>query len=156
MRDFSSENGQSKMCRYAWHNYRDHFACFGCRKAFKYWQGKPCDENTFREQQKLKQIPRNIVCPDCKKSMTDMGLDFKAPPKAKVEAWKILEILAQNGVTFHSCGCSVGFVPPRTLREVPQWLNEHRSKFNGETALDTIEKKGAAKVRKRKINPVNG
>lgn len=114
------------MCRYAWHNYRDHFACFDCRKAFKYWQSGECDEQAFRRKQRQRRVPREIVCPDCSKPMTDMGLDFKAPRKTAAKAWKILEILAHEGFTFHGCGCDVGFTPPRKLREVPQWLEEHR------------------------------
>lgn len=138
------------MCRYAWHNYRDHFACFDCRKAFKYWQWEECDETTFQIKQRLKQVPREIVCPSCAKSMTDMGLDFKAPRKTEVEAWKILELLAQNGFTFHGCGCSVGFTPPRKLREVPEWLKAHRRKSKGEKVLDKIDKNVRAKARNRK------
>ena len=46
-----------------------------------------------------------------------MGLDFKAPRKDDREAWWILEILADNGVTFHGCGCDVGFEPPLRARE---------------------------------------
>jgi len=138
------------MCRYAWHNYRDHFACFDCRKAFKYWQWEECDETTFRTKQRLEHVPREIVCPDCSKPMTDMGLDFKAPRKSDIEAWKILEILAQNGFTFHGCGCYVGFKPPRTLQEVPQWLEEHRRKSEGERILDKIDRNANAKARSRK------
>ena len=40
----TTRTGVDVMCRYAWHNYRDHFACFDCRKAFKYWQWEDCDE----------------------------------------------------------------------------------------------------------------
>ena len=45
------------MCRYAWHNYRDHFACFDCRKAFKYWQWAETDEATFYRKQQLQHVP---------------------------------------------------------------------------------------------------
>ncbi len=121
------------MCRYAWHNYRDHFACFDCRKAFKQWQWEATDEQTFREHQRLKHVPRKIVCPDCSSPMADMGLDFKSPPKDDVEAWEIIRALHDHGFTFHNCGCGVGFKPPRTLRQVPQWLERHRKRGEGET-----------------------
>ena len=113
------------MCRYAWHHYRDHFACFGCRKAFKYWQFEEVKEATFRGLQKLRHVPRQIICPECRQPMADMGLDFKAPPRSDTEAWEILRVLYENGITFHSCGCGVGFTPPRTLREVPGWIKRN-------------------------------
>jgi len=141
------------MCRYAWHNYRDHFACFDCRKAFKYWQWEECDEITFRTKQRLEHVPRKIVCPDCSKPMSDMGLDFRAPRKTDIVAWKILEILAQNGFTFHGCGCWVGFKPPRTLREVPKWLEVHRPKSKGKKFPDKIDKNAKARNRKPKDEP---
>jgi hypothetical protein len=138
------------MCRYAWHNYRDHFACFECRKSFKYWQYAECDEEVFRTKQRLLHVPREIVCPECSKPMIDMGLDFKAPRKADVNAWTILQALAENGFTFHGCGCYVGFKPPRTLREVPQWLEEHRRKSTGEKLLDRVDQRSNAKQPNRK------
>jgi len=130
------------MCRYAWHNYRDHFACFRCRKAFKYWQWEDCDESAWKLRARLEHVPREIVCPDCSLPMVDMGLDFKAPPKDDREAWQILECLQEQGFAFHGCGCYVGFVPPRTLREVPAWLEEHRRLGEGEA----LAKKFAARA----------
>jgi hypothetical protein len=130
------------MCRYAFHNYRDHFACFACRKAFKYWQWEPCDEATWKKQH-LKHMPRRIVCPDCGEPMVDMGLDFKAPKKSNREQWQILEALHANGFTFHGCGCYVGFNPPATLREVPSWLERRRRESEGKLLLKTFEERTA-------------
>ena len=124
------------MCRYAWHNYRDHFACFDCRKAFKYWQWEEADKATFHRRQQLQHVPRAIICPDCSKPMADMGLDFKAPPKRDLDAWAILQVLCEHGFTFHSCGCSAGFTPPRTLREVPEWIERQRRRGEGEGLLE--------------------
>jgi hypothetical protein len=123
------------MCRYAWHNYRDHFACFDCRKAFKYWQWAETDEVRFNRKQKLRHVPREIVCPECSQPMVDMGLDFKAPRKTLTEAWEIMRSLYNSGFTFHSCGWCVGFTPPRTLREVPEWIEQHRRRGEGEVLL---------------------
>jgi hypothetical protein len=127
------------MCRYAYHNDRDHFACFHCRKAFKYWQWEDCDESEWKMKARLHHVPREILCPDCRRSMADMGLDFKAPSKRDREAWQILEVLHENGFTFHGCGCDVGFTPPRTLRELPEWLERHGRQSNGEKLLKKIE-----------------
>jgi hypothetical protein len=71
--------------------------------------------------------------------MVDMGLDFKAPPKSDHEVWEILEALYKNGFTFNGCGCYVGFTPPRSLREVPDWLEKHRSRSEAESLLKKFE-----------------
>ena len=133
------------MCRYAWHNYRDHFACFLCRKAFKYWQWEECDEITWNKRRNLLHVPREIVCPDCARPMVDMGLDFKAPPRSDSVAWQILETLHSHGFNFQGCGCYVGFKPPKTLRELPRWLESHRCLSEGETLLRKIDKRAARK-----------
>jgi hypothetical protein len=140
------------MCRYAWHNYRDHFACFDCRKAFKYWQWEETDEATFGRKQRLRHVPREIVCPECGKPMVDMGLDYKAPRKRDIGAWEILRTLYQHGFTFHSCGCSVGVIPPRTPREVPEWIARHRRHSEGERLLQAFavrsrEARGGSAIR---------
>src|SRR5207244_1130587 len=100
---------------------------FRCRKSFKYWQWEECDQRTWKSKRRLHRVPRSIVCPDCSCPMVDMGLDFKAPPRGDRKAWKIIEVLHENGFTFHGCGCFVGFfTPPRTLGELPRWLEKHR------------------------------
>ena len=124
------------MCRYAWHNYRDHFACFDCHKAFKHWQWEEVDEAGFQRRQQLQHVPREIVCPECSKPMADMGLDFEAPPQSDAEAWEIMRAIHEHGFNFHSCGCGPGFKPPRTLREVPEWIEKHRYRNDGEKLLE--------------------
>ena len=130
------------MCRYAWHNYRDHFACFQCRKAFKQWQWEDCEEGQWKAKPRMHHVPREIVCPDCSRPMVDMGLDFKAPPKDDCEAWRILERLHENGYAFHGCGCDVGFTPPRRLRDVSAWLEARQKRSPGESLLKTFVKRG--------------
>jgi hypothetical protein len=129
------------MCRYAWHNYRDHFACFDCRKAFKYWQWEDTDEKSFQRRLQRRHVPREILCPDCSQPMVDMGLDFKAPSKSDKTAWEILRALYEHGFTFHSCGCGVGWRPPRTLREVPAWIERHRRWNERERLLEKFSER---------------
>src|SRR5262249_27634527 len=105
-------------------------------KAFKYWQWEEADESYFLGRQHLDHIPREIICPDCSRPMVDMGLDFKAPSKNDTESWSILRALYEQGFTFHSCGCFVGFTPPRTLREVPEWIEKHRRRTDAEELLE--------------------
>jgi hypothetical protein len=65
--------------------------------------------------------------------MADMGPDFRAPSRDDRAAWRILEALCTHEFTFHNCGCGgVGFTPPRSLRELPGWLETHRRRSPGE------------------------
>lgn len=123
------------MCRYAFHNYRDHFACFHCRKAFKHWK-RQADSRRNVEPHPVR---RQVVCPDCARPMADMGLDFRAPSREDQEAWRILEVLYENGFSFHGCGCGTGLIPPQTLRELPGWLAGHRRRSEGEALLEKIQ-----------------
>ena len=129
------------MSRYDYHNYRDHFACFDCRKSFKYWQWEECSERTWQRKAKLRHIPRTILCPDCGKPMVDMGLDFKSPRQSDIEQWKVLDALSREGFTFHGCGWLVGFRPPKRLRHVPAFLRAHKKTTNGEMLLRGIAEK---------------
>jgi hypothetical protein len=51
-----------------------------------------------------------------------MGKDFKAPKQKNVEHWKVLEILYEHGITFHSCGCSGPGPRPTRLKELSEFL----------------------------------
>lgn len=87
------------MCRYAIHpNYRTHFACFSCRKAWKAYEAE--------------------VCPSCAGPAIRMGNDFHAPRKGNVNQWRKLELLHAQGVHFESrCGCDGPGRRPRTLAD---------------------------------------
>ena len=68
------------MCRYAWHDYRDHFACFDCRKAFKHWQWEEVDERTFKQRQKLRHPRASRNClPGMLVSDGRYGVGFQGP-----------------------------------------------------------------------------
>jgi DNA-directed RNA polymerase subunit RPC12/RpoP len=138
-----ADEGSPTMCRYSWHHYRDHFACFRCRKAFKHWQWEEGEDRARAGKAKLHHAPREIRCPDCDAPMVDMGLDFKAPRRHDPEAWEIMEALYENGFTFHGCGCSVYIPsPPRSLRELPEWLEMHRKSSEGEALLKRFASRG--------------
>jgi len=154
------------MCRYAFKEYKSRFACFDCRKAFKkiaivdYMKAKGMDQAYERlsrdpvntpEQKKLEcrfgttyqeihaAYNREVgSCPQCGKSMAAMGLDFKAPPVDDQEAWKIIEMLYQHGFAFAGCGCGVGYTPPKKLRDVDRFLEQHEKRSKGEILLAAI------------------
>jgi hypothetical protein len=43
-------------------------------------------------------------CPECKQPMRNMGVYFEPPRKNDVKAWVRMELLSDNGYTFHSVG----------------------------------------------------
>jgi hypothetical protein len=92
------------MCRYATTSYKPHFACFKCKKTYKrklLWDILRDNKTSVAAK-----------CPQCGELMANMGLDFEAPKKNNVKAWKHIEDLYVVGITFHSCGCTgPGYIP---------------------------------------------
>jgi len=127
------------MCRYAFVNYKQRYACFSCRKSFKKitfddyleQQGKKalfkklriCRKKSERIdlEQHYNTTMNEIIskyhelinkCPDCGKLMANMGMDFKSPKKNDTKNWKIIEGMYRIGAIFQTCGCNgFGYVP---------------------------------------------
>jgi hypothetical protein len=86
-------------------NYKPHYACFHCRKAFK-------RKHLIDLGRQDKSPEKEAKCPNCGLLMADMGLDFEAPKKDNVKDWAHIKTLYSVGITFHSCGCTgPGYIP---------------------------------------------
>ena len=72
------------------HGGKQHYACFGCRKAFKPRRVK--DE--FVRDEEGNRRRRVVKCPECQQPMKAMGILFRAPSKRAVKAWRKLKELA--------------------------------------------------------------
>lgn len=120
------------MCRYGLYGpYKDIYACFVCRKAYKQTSEY---EMTEEERNKTKH-----ACPQCGKLMNNMGRDFKAPKQSDVKQWTKVEILFQNGFTYHSCGCGGPGYRPAKLNEVNEFLEKNRTfRTEGEQLLNKL------------------
>ena len=68
------------MCRYAMTRYKQHYACFNCRKTFK---RRLLSDLESKDDFQLKEAK----CPDCGQLMANMGKDFEAPKKSAIKAW---------------------------------------------------------------------
>lgn len=132
------------MCRYGFHKYKSHYACFTCRKVFRV---RPFDE-WASESVRNGEAAHEVLCPDCRAAMTDMGLDFKAPPKRNVKQWKKVELLRNAGVGYSSCGCSGPGYRPKTLSEVPAFLALREAE---RSRSEKIVRRREASKRKRKV-----
>jgi hypothetical protein len=135
------------MCRYGLYGpYKEHFACFRCRKGFK-------QTSRFELPEQLRPAPgelRTVPCPQCGQPMNDMGHDFKAPRQRDVKQWKKVEILYGHGFTYHSCGCCGPGLRPTDLKDVEKFLAGTLPKSEGELLLQKIERKTRGRESRRK------
>lgn len=105
------------MCRYAMSGpYKEHFACFSCRKMFRRPESHELACPPAAESAPVAR------CPECREPMVNLGKDFKTPKRSRVEVWQVVEQLYRRGYTFHSCGCSGPGPRPRRLRELDAFL----------------------------------
>lgn len=110
------------MCRYAI-PYKEHYACFDCRKTFK----RKLLHDVDRDRKVEESTPAK--CPECGALMAAMGKDFKSPKKDDLEAWLHLKDLYTVGITFHSCGCSGPGYIPRSAEELQKHLHERLADY---------------------------
>lgn len=105
--------------RYEHTNYKRKFACFTCRKCFKY-------ESLNVRMDKTR---RSTTCPQCGGRIHDMGLDFKVPRQREVKQWKKIEKLYRNGIDFSPADAigsqGPGYRPAR-LDQVDNFLESRR------------------------------
>ena len=154
-----------RMCRYAFNNYKQQFACFQCRKVFKkvtfqdyleqrsiaeqYAKLRDCKSRAKRGELEAKygiqfeSVERNYQeeisrCPDCANRMANMGMDFKAPKRTDTKAWKIVEGMYQIGAIYQTCGCNgFGYVPT-SQSDYRRYLRATMTEY--ETQLAMLEK----------------
>lgn len=84
-----------------------HYACFGCRKAFKQRGSK------HPSQFWIDAPDRPFPCPECKVPMVPLGRDFKVPLQRARAQWLKVELLHSFGVAFEVPVCDVGGPGPR-------------------------------------------
>jgi hypothetical protein len=116
------------VCRYAAHEYKRHYACFACKKAFKRRNKRDVDSS-------LDEHPAR--CPQCGLLMANMGLDFAPPKMSDTKGWTAAAALFEVGETFHSCGCSGPGYRPRDPRELAAFFAERLAEYRDQlTAVD--------------------
>lgn len=80
-------------------------------------------------------------CPQCRRSMYSMGLDFKAPKQSDLKQWKKVQMLFEHGFAFHSCGCGGPGPRPAKLRDVKPFIADNLPKSEGKKLLEKIARK---------------
>lgn len=120
------------MCRYAMYGpYKSHYACFDCRKGFKW----PLDAHQMPAPDAA---PEDVKCPQCGEPMSSMGLDFKPPRQRNKRQWTKVRILFERGYDYRSCGCDGPGYRPRTLAEASAFLAKPLPRSEGEALLQRI------------------
>lgn len=134
------------MCRYAMCGpYKQHYACFSCRKAFKL-------RNLFStDWWRTNRADAPVSCPECRQPMGDMGLDFKAPRQAAVKHWAVVEVLYHRGVRYDSCGCSGPGYRPKRWREISAFLRANIRRAAGADLAERFARRRGASRRRDRI-----
>jgi DNA-directed RNA polymerase subunit RPC12/RpoP len=81
-----------------------HWACFDCRKSF---HNLPLESKAKRK------------CPECGKTMWDMGVYFEPPRHQARKSWAIAQLLAESGYQFQTEG-SVAYIKTFILGASPR------------------------------------
>lgn len=74
--------------------YKEHFACFACRKAYKQVARADLPEH----ERPAPGVQRVVPCPQCGVPMADVGPDFEAPRQADVKRWQVVELFHRHGI----------------------------------------------------------
>jgi DNA-directed RNA polymerase subunit RPC12/RpoP len=119
------------MCRYAFHAYKDTYACFSCRKGFKRVREEDLLPKSIHPDRKAK-------CPDCGLAAANLGKDLKLPRKFQTEQWAAIEYLFNNQFNFFTCGCEGLGVIPQSLAEAYELVEKRARKSAGEVLLRKI------------------
>ena len=67
--------------------YKEHFACFSCRKMFK----KPSYSELSRDKQPTQPGDYRPPCPECGQKMHNMGKEFEPPKRTNIKRWREIE-----------------------------------------------------------------
>lgn len=153
------------MCRYGFKDYKPHFVCFDCRKTFKkvmigsWAKQKGLDlayarllrlsrtQHQQRVEEEVGTTLQEIVdryfheispCPQCRAKMAALGLDFRAPKQEAKEEWQVVQMLYENGFSFHGCGCGVAYVAPKKMNELKEFFEKYGELSEGEALLKRI------------------
>jgi hypothetical protein len=62
-----------------------HFACFECRKSFSY-------EVSWKDPKSQQRI-----CPECGRTLSNMGRRFKPPKRSDIKQWQKVELIHRAG-----------------------------------------------------------
>jgi hypothetical protein len=118
------------MCRYAFYNYKNTYACFTCQVGFKRRNHYDVEPDLYnRKTKEGEEFGKDAKCPNCGGEMHNIGRDLRLPPKTKKEQWRCIEYLVQKKYNIYSCGCQgIGFVPHK-MEDAIALVEEYEGRF---------------------------
>ena len=102
--------------------YKQHYACFKCRKAFK----KTNLAEIPRRRQHIDEHGRIVYCPECGERMPDVGFDFEPPKKDDIRGWKEAEARLEKSIDYELRNSKIVNVKNRKART--QFIRERDAK----------------------------
>jgi hypothetical protein len=144
------------MCRYAFKEYKETYACFKCQVGFKRPNLFDVQPATFDNlSKKTKDVPneaKSFHCPKCGGKTANLGRDLRLPAKTKNEQWQCIKYLYENKYNIYSCGCQgIGFVPHK-MAEAIELVKDYFDKQKNNLELQAANTKLIALEKKRKQN----
>ena len=85
---------RSGICMSGEKTYKQHYACFRCRKAFK----KTNSREVPKRRLETDVHGRIVHCPQCGERMPDVGFDFEAPKQHDIKAWAEAEVRLTSSI----------------------------------------------------------
>ena len=77
--------------------YKQHYACFQCRKVFK----KTNLEDAPKHRLQIDECGRFVACPQCGERMPDVGFDFEPSNKGDIRGWQEAERGIKARLDYH-------------------------------------------------------
>ena len=149
------------MCRYAFYNYKDTYACFNCQIGFKRRnlsdvqpelsdkiskEGRAAKEKGLEYSSGLK----DPKCPNCGGEIFNIGRDLRVPSKTKDEQWRCIKYLVDKKYNIYSCGCQgIGFVPHK-MSDAIELVAEYEQRFEKAKKADETQRKFEEKAKKKR------
>ena len=113
--------------------YKEHFACFRCRKVYK----QPPEADLPVHQRPAPGEQRVVPCPQCRTPMANVGPDFEAPGQSDVRRWRMVELLYRHGIRL----AGGPGLRPADLKDLEAFLAARGTDSEGERLLRKIRKR---------------
>jgi DNA-directed RNA polymerase subunit RPC12/RpoP len=122
--------------------YKQHYACFRCRKAFK----KTNIQEIPKRQLHIDEGGRVVHCPQCGERMPDVGYDFEPPKQDDIKGWKEAESRLRNSLDFMISNSAIVSVQSRRKRM--KFIKKLDS-MNRAESMSSLSSKGTAKKKRK-------
>lgn len=139
--------------------FKQHWVCFQCRI---YKKDKAVHFGTNRERLHQTTFRPNKTCPQCRKGLEEVGIDFRPPKKADVRGWarseRIFQELQKKGLKFSYCSNHSKRSLERNFWKAEEWRQRFKDSRNAtiEEAQKLVHVKLMEEILLNALSPPNG